>query len=91
MDWDFLHHHCQLLDKHKVEGEFRSPIVQKNAFKDEESIVCNNVAWASHRVFLLQTISNVSVEVIVFLNMHSTEFFMDWAGGPLEIITSIVL
>lgn len=88
VDWDFLHHHWQLLDKHKVKGEFRSPIVQRNAFEDEESIEYNNVAWASDRVFLLQTISNVSVELppepaadlahnllkrVEKFNMHSTE------------------
>jgi condensin-2 complex subunit D3 len=88
VDWNFLQHHWQLLDKHKVKGEFRSPFAQKNAFENEESIECNNVAWASDRVFLLQTISNVSVELPVEpaaelahnllkrvekFNMHSTE------------------
>ncbi|CAJ2662174.1 unnamed protein product [Trifolium pratense] len=88
VDWDFLQHHWQLLDKHKVKGEFRSPFAQKNAFENEESIECNNVAWASDRVFLLQTISNVSVELphvpaaelahnllkrVEKFNMHSTE------------------
>ncbi|KAL5097981.1 hypothetical protein RYX36_002308 [Vicia faba] len=88
VDWDFLHHHWQLLDKHKVNGEFQSPFVQKNATGEEESIECNNVAWASDRVFLLQTISNVSIELppepaadlahnllkrVEKFNMHSTE------------------
>ncbi|KAK2394959.1 condensin-2 complex subunit D3 [Trifolium repens] len=88
VDWNFLQHHWQLLDKHKVKGEFRSPFAQKSAFENEESIECNNVAWASDRVFLLQTISNVSVELPVEpaaelahnllkrvekFNMHSTE------------------
>nr|KYP62448.1 Condensin-2 complex subunit D3 [Cajanus cajan] len=88
IDWEFLHHHWQLLDKHEVEGEFKSPFVQKNAFAEEESIECNSVAWASDRVFLLQTISNVSVELppepaadlahnllkrVEQFNMHSTE------------------
>ncbi|KAJ1407657.1 Condensin complex subunit 1, C-terminal [Sesbania bispinosa] len=88
VDWDFLHHHWQLLDKHEVEGEFKSPFVQRNAFEEEESIECNAVAWASDRVFLLQTISNVSVELppepaadlahnllkrVEEFNMHSTE------------------
>ncbi|KAL2341770.1 hypothetical protein Fmac_009710 [Flemingia macrophylla] len=88
VDWEFLHHHWQLLDKHEVEGEFKSPFVQKNAFVEEESVECNSVAWASDRVFLLQTISNVSVELppepaadlahnllkrVEEFNMHSTE------------------
>ncbi|KAK7329447.1 hypothetical protein VNO77_23616 [Canavalia gladiata] len=88
VDWEFLHHHWQLLDKHEVEGEFKSPFVQRNAFEEEESIECNAVAWASDRVFLLQTISNVSVELppepaadlahnllkrVEEFNMHSTE------------------
>ncbi|KAK7354816.1 hypothetical protein VNO80_20317 [Phaseolus coccineus] len=87
VDWEFLHHHWQLLDKHEVGGEFKSPIAQKNA-SEEESTECNTVAWASDRVFLLQTISNVSVELpsepaadlahnllkrVQAFNMHSTE------------------
>ncbi|XP_027338304.1 condensin-2 complex subunit D3 [Abrus precatorius] len=88
VDWEFLHHHWQLLDKHEVEGEFKSPSVQRNEFEEEESIGCNAVAWANDRVFLLQTISNVSVELppepaadlahsllkrVEEFNMHSTE------------------
>lgn len=93
VDWEFLHHHWQLLDKHKVEGELKSPFVQINASTEEESIECNNVAWASDRVFLLQTISNVSVELppepaadlahnllkrVQAFNMHSTEVIVAW-------------
>ncbi|KAK7289931.1 hypothetical protein RIF29_03976 [Crotalaria pallida] len=88
VDWEFLHHHWQLLDKHEVEGEFKSPFVQRNAYEEEENIECNSVAWASDRVFLLQTISNVSVELppepaadlahnllkrVEEFNMHTTE------------------
>lgn len=91
--WDFLHHHWQLLDKHEVEGEFKSPFVQRNSFEEEENIECNSVAWASDRVFLLQTISNVSVELppepaadlahnllkrVEEFNMHSTEVIITW-------------
>ncbi|KAG2398440.1 hypothetical protein LR48_Vigan468s009100 [Vigna angularis] len=87
VDWGFLHHHWQLLDKHEVEGEFKSPIARKES-SEEESTECNTVAWASDRVFLLQTISNVSVELppepaadlahnllkrVQAFNMHSTE------------------
>ncbi|KAF7834509.1 condensin-2 complex subunit D3 [Senna tora] len=88
VDWEFLHHHWQLLDKHEMEGKCKSPFEQGNAFEEEESIECSSVAWASDRVFLLQTISNVSVELpsepaadlahnllkrIEEFNMHSTE------------------
>jgi len=92
VDWEFLHHHWQLLDKHEAKGEFKSPIVQKNA-SEEESAECNTVAWASDRVFLLQTISNVSVELppepaadlahnllkrVEAFNMHLTEVIITW-------------
>ncbi|RDX62737.1 Condensin-2 complex subunit D3, partial [Mucuna pruriens] len=88
VDWEFLHHHWQLLDKHEVEGEIKSPFIQRNAFAEEENTECNPVDWASDRVFLLQTISNVSVELppepaadlahnllkrVEAFNMHSTE------------------
>ncbi|CAJ1963390.1 unnamed protein product [Sphenostylis stenocarpa] len=88
VDWEFLRHHWQLLDKHEVECEFKSPILHKNASEEEESTEYNTVAWASDRVFLLQTISNVSVELppepaaelahnllkrVEAFNMHSTE------------------
>ncbi|GLT79389.1 hypothetical protein SLA2020_508800 [Shorea laevis] len=87
VDWEFLHHHWQLLDEHRVEGEFHSPLVQGN-MHDEEGITSNSVAWAGDRVFLLQTIANVSVELppepaselasnllkrIKEFGMHSTE------------------
>ncbi|EOY06535.1 Condensin-2 complex subunit D3 isoform 2 [Theobroma cacao] len=86
VDWEFLHHHWQLLDKHGAEGEFQSPLRQGNG--DEERIESKSVAWAGDRVFLLQTISNVSVELpaepaadlahnllkrVEKFSMHSTE------------------
>lgn len=88
VDWEFLHHHWKLLDKHEMEGQCRSPFEQGDAFVEEESMERNTLAWASDRVFLLQTISNVSVELpsepaadlahnllkrIEEFNMHSTE------------------
>ncbi|OMO53642.1 Armadillo-like helical [Corchorus capsularis] len=87
VDWEFLHHHWQLLDKHAAEGEFQSPRM-KGIAEDEEGIESNSVAWAGDRVFLLQTISNVSVELpaepaadlahnllkrVEKFSMHSTE------------------
>ncbi|KAJ0458861.1 putative armadillo-like helical, condensin subunit 1/Condensin-2 complex subunit D3 [Helianthus annuus] len=53
VDWEFLYHHWQLLDKHESSN---TPI-------EEEDIESNSVDWAGDRVFLLQTISNVSVEL----------------------------
>ena len=88
MDWEFLHHHWQLFDKHGVRGEVKIPLAQGDAHAEEEGIESNSVAWAGDRVFLLQTISNVSTELptepaadlahnllkrIEEFNMHSTE------------------
>ncbi|XVE65605.1 hypothetical protein DITRI_Ditri08aG0013700 [Diplodiscus trichospermus] len=88
MEWEFLHHHWQLLDKNGAEDKIQSPLLQGNANEGEEGIECNSVAWAGDRVFLLQTISNVSVELpaepaadlaynllkrVEKFSMHSTE------------------
>ncbi|XP_054821462.1 uncharacterized protein LOC129320202 [Prosopis cineraria] len=88
IDWEFLHHHWQLHDKNVIEDECRNPFDQGDAFIEEEDSERNSIAWASDRVFLLQTISNVSVELpsepaadlahnllkrIEEFNMHSTE------------------
>ncbi|KAI7736421.1 hypothetical protein M8C21_016094 [Ambrosia artemisiifolia] len=48
VDWEFLYHHWQLLDKHE----------SSNAPLEEEDIESNSVDWAGDR-----TISNVSVEL----------------------------
>nr|XP_043617734.1 condensin-2 complex subunit D3 isoform X2 [Erigeron canadensis] len=55
VDWEFLYHHWQLLDEHEHESS-NSPL-------EEEGIESNSVNWAGDRVSLLQTISNVSVEL----------------------------
>ncbi|WJZ86890.1 hypothetical protein VitviT2T_006304 [Vitis vinifera] len=86
VDWEFLHHHWQLVDKNGPGVEFRSPVQD---FDDGvDCSMSNSVAWAGDRVFLLKTISNVSVELppepaaalghnlltrIEEFNMHSTE------------------
>ncbi|XP_076925854.1 condensin-2 complex subunit CAP-D3-like [Bidens hawaiensis] len=54
VDWEFLYHHWQLLDKHE---SVNAPV------EEEEDIESSSVDWAGDRVFLLQTISNVSVEL----------------------------
>ncbi|KAK1422460.1 hypothetical protein QVD17_25595 [Tagetes erecta] len=53
VDWEFLYHHWQLLDKYESSSTSLA----------EEDIESNSVDWAGDRVFLLQTISNVSVEL----------------------------
>lgn len=53
--WEFLHHQWQLLDKvkHKEEGE----VLDRGEL--------NSISWARDRVSLLQTISNISLELPV--------------------------
>ncbi|XP_009136728.1 condensin-2 complex subunit D3 [Brassica rapa] len=56
VEWEFLHHHWQLLDKNDLqEGT--------DGQGDEEGVECNSSTWAGDRVFLLQTISNVSLQL----------------------------
>ncbi|KAL5849450.1 hypothetical protein ACOSQ4_007463 [Xanthoceras sorbifolium] len=63
VDWEFLHHHWQLLDKHGAGVEFKSSLAPEDENEGEKGTVSNSVSWAGNRVFLLQTISNVSVEL----------------------------
>ncbi|KAJ9537063.1 LOW QUALITY PROTEIN: hypothetical protein OSB04_029796 [Centaurea solstitialis] len=63
VDWEFLYHHWQLLDKHESSN---TPLEKRQLFQEEEEaaeIESNSVGWAGDRVYLLQTISNVSVEL----------------------------
>ncbi|CAH8391940.1 unnamed protein product [Eruca vesicaria subsp. sativa] len=56
VEWEFLHHHWQLLDKNDLqEGT--------DGQGDEDGVECNSSTWAGDRVFLLQTISNVSLQL----------------------------
>lgn len=88
--WEFLCHHWQLLDK------FGTASGVENMYEHEEGSESNSVAWAGDRVFLLQTISNVSVELppesaadlahnllkrIEEFNMHSTEVIIAFLSG----------
>ncbi|XP_047976325.1 condensin-2 complex subunit D3 [Salvia hispanica] len=63
VDWEFLHHHWQLLDNNKPANELQSPI--RTGFMDEEmvDIESHSITWMGDRVFLLQTISNVSMDL----------------------------
>ncbi|KAG6756965.1 hypothetical protein POTOM_037264 [Populus tomentosa] len=97
VDWEFLHHHWQLLDKYRAVGEFKSPCPKEFMHEDEDGMESSSVAWVSDRVFLLQTISNVSVELppepaaelahnlllrIEEFSMHSTEISKHVLLGP---------
>ncbi|CAH9108994.1 unnamed protein product [Cuscuta europaea] len=89
VEWEFLRHHWQLLDKHKPNNNGENQFVQGNSnTEDIDTTESNSVTWAGDRVFLLQTISNVSVELpaepaadlahdiftrLEQFNMHSTE------------------
>nr|XP_016460047.1 PREDICTED: LOW QUALITY PROTEIN: condensin-2 complex subunit D3-like [Nicotiana tabacum] len=54
-DWEFLHHHWQILDKYKATGDHDS---------DEGlNTTSNTFSWAVDRVYLLQTIANVSLDL----------------------------
>ncbi|XP_020254860.1 condensin-2 complex subunit D3 [Asparagus officinalis] len=53
VDWKFLHHHWKLLDQ-------ANPEEIKEDFDGQEA---DSFSWAGDRVFLLQTIANVSVEL----------------------------
>ncbi|OVA00218.1 Condensin subunit 1/Condensin-2 complex subunit D3 [Macleaya cordata] len=85
--WEFLHNHWQLLDKIGVD-EVRSPVMEGDVVEEVEGSEPNSADWARDRVFLLQTISNVAVELppepaadlahnllkrIEEFNMHPTE------------------
>lgn len=62
VDWEFLHHHWQLLDKNAPIGEVDVTLPEIEG-EDLETMNSNPFAWAIDRIFLLQTISNVSVEL----------------------------
>uniref|UniRef100_A0A1J3GBP0 Condensin-2 complex subunit n=1 Tax=Noccaea caerulescens TaxID=107243 RepID=A0A1J3GBP0_NOCCA len=55
VEWEFLHHHWQLLDKNDGQG----PDEQG----DEQGAEFHSSTWAGDRVCLLQTISNVSLQL----------------------------
>ncbi|XP_073306940.1 condensin-2 complex subunit CAP-D3 [Primulina huaijiensis] len=88
VDWEFLHRHLQHLDKYKPVGELKGSLEQGDPDEGMLDIEFHSVAWIGDRVFLLQTISNVSVELppepaadlahsflkrLEGFNMHSTE------------------
>ncbi|CAA0817505.1 binding [Striga hermonthica] len=91
IEWEFLKHHWQLVDKFKPVSEVQSPYAQ--GYEDDVEMVnveSSSVDWVKDRVYLLQTISNVSMELssepaadlaqnflkrLERFNMHSTEVY----------------
>ncbi|KAL6519821.1 hypothetical protein OROMI_032715 [Orobanche minor] len=90
VDWEFLQHHWMLVDKYKPVSEVESHCERGVYTNDEEMVDAesSSVDWVRDRVFLLQTISNVSMELppepaadlaqniltrLERFNMHSTE------------------
>lgn len=63
VEWEFLQHHWQLLDKHGQGGEPKCSNEQEELDLGIEGMYSNSVAWAEDRVYLLETISSVSVEL----------------------------
>ncbi|XP_073125886.1 condensin-2 complex subunit CAP-D3 [Henckelia pumila] len=88
VDWEFLHRHLQHLDKYNPVGELKGSFEQGDPDEGMLDTEFHSVAWIGDRVFLLQTISNVCVELppepaadlahsflkrLEGFNMHSTE------------------
>ncbi|KAL3744310.1 hypothetical protein ACJRO7_013555 [Eucalyptus globulus] len=63
VDWQFLHHHWQLLDKTRLECEIKTPLTHGDWHDDHDDVEPCSVTWAGDRVFLLQTMSNISLEL----------------------------
>ncbi|KAH6769692.1 binding protein [Perilla frutescens var. hirtella] len=63
VDWEFLHHHWQLLDKSKPVSELRSPAGLESMDEEMVDVESHSIAWMGDRVYLLQTISNVSMDL----------------------------
>ncbi|KAK3435894.1 hypothetical protein EUGRSUZ_C00332 [Eucalyptus grandis] len=63
VDWQFLHHHWQLLDKTRLVCEKKTPLTHGDWHDDNDDAEPCSVTWAGDRVFLLQTMSNISLEL----------------------------
>lgn len=88
VDWEFLLHHWHLLDKYKPDSELQSPLQKGSMDEEMVDVESHSIGWMGDRVHLLQTISNVSMDLpaepaadlaqsflkrIEGFNMHSTE------------------
>ncbi|KAI3407688.1 Cnd1 domain-containing protein [Psidium guajava] len=62
VDWEFLHHHWLLLDKTRLGCEIKTPLTHGDWYEDDD-VELYSVTWAGDRVFLLQTMSNISLEL----------------------------
>lgn len=91
VDWEFLHHHWQLFDKFKPVSDLQSPLRRGSVEEDMMDVESSSVAWARDRVFLLQSIANVAMELppepaaelaqdflkrLEGFNMHTTEVYI---------------
>ncbi|XP_060174055.1 uncharacterized protein LOC132604530 [Lycium barbarum] len=87
-DWEFLHHHWQLLDKYKGTTADHGSSWDPGCPEEGLNTTSSTFSWAADRVYLLQTISNVSMDLppepaadlahnllqrLEEFNMHSTE------------------
>ncbi|KAK3435574.1 hypothetical protein EUGRSUZ_C00258 [Eucalyptus grandis] len=63
VDWQFLHHHWQLLDKTRLGCEIKTPLTHGDWHDDNDDAEPCSVTWAGDRVFLLRTMSNISLEL----------------------------
>ncbi|CAN6468839.1 unnamed protein product [Victoria cruziana] len=62
--WMFLKHHWQLLDKpNDLQSEAYVTPLSNNTDEEMEDPDSMSISWAGDRVFLLQTISNVALEL----------------------------
>ncbi|KAJ8539803.1 hypothetical protein K7X08_014055 [Anisodus acutangulus] len=87
-DWEFLYHHWQLLDKYKGATGDQDSSWDPGCPEEGLNTTSSTFSWAADRVYLLQTISNVSMDLppepaadlahnllqrLEEFNMHSTE------------------
>ncbi|XP_048133845.1 condensin-2 complex subunit D3 isoform X2 [Rhodamnia argentea] len=62
VDWEFLHHHWQLLDETRLGCERKTPFTHGDWHEDDDAEPYS-ITWAGDRVFLLQTMANISLEL----------------------------
>ncbi|KAJ8560441.1 hypothetical protein K7X08_022301 [Anisodus acutangulus] len=62
-DWEFLHHHWQLLDKYKGSTGDQDSSWDPGCPEEGLNTTSSTFSWAADRVYLLQTISNVSMDL----------------------------
>lgn len=63
VDWEFLHHHWQLLNRGGVKGPNSDPFTCQDLFEENNAVDSCSFAPAGDSVYLLQTIANVSLKL----------------------------